>query len=374
MYFSTGSENSPRKIDFTLTMSTLVLVIFGMLMVYSATIYRHELYGISRFRSLIKELIRIAVGLTAFFIASGIDPKSYRKHIKLAMYITTGILGLLFLVGLRNYGAVRWLRFGLLSFQPSELAKLVTIFYLASELSQEKSALKNPLKLLKILILPFINILLIALQPNLSSAIILGMIILATLFFAGVRVMYLLVPSIASIVLALGLLLAFPRNFRHVQKRLETFVSGEKHYQVKQALIAVAQGGIAGKGIGKGTQKYLYLPMAENDFIFAVIVEELGLFGAALIILCYIVIIFRGIQVSTRHFNANYYYAVLGAGITFMIFFTSAIHIGVNLGLLPPTGQTLPLISLGGSSLIVNLFALGTLEFLSEKVEEYERI
>jgi cell division protein FtsW len=112
----------------------------------------------------------------------------------------------------------------------------------------------------------------------------------------------------------------------------------------------------------------------KNISIFAVIVEELGLFGATLIILCYIIIIFRGIQVSTRHFNANYYYAVLGAGITFMIFFTSAIHIGVNLGLLPPTGQTLPLISLGGSSLIVNLFALGTLEFLSEKVEEYERI
>jgi len=151
-------------------------------------------------------------------------------------------------------------------------------------------------------------------------------------------------------------------------------VSGKKHYQVKQALIAVAQGGPFGKGIGKGTQKYLYLPMAENDFIFAIIAEELGLTGVVLIILGYIFIISRGIRVASRHFEGNFYYSLLAAGITFMIFFPSAIHIGVNLGLIPPTGQILPLISLGGSSLLVTLFGIGTLEYISEKVEEYERI
>uniref|UniRef100_A0A7C2PDF0 Probable peptidoglycan glycosyltransferase FtsW n=1 Tax=candidate division WOR-3 bacterium TaxID=2052148 RepID=A0A7C2PDF0_UNCW3 len=374
MYFNTGSEKSPRKIDLLLIISTIVLVIFGMLMVYSATIYRHELYGISKVRSLFKEVIRIAVGIGAFFIASRLDPKLYKKQIKLLMYLNTALLALLFLIGLRNYGAIRWIRFGIMNFQPSELAKLITVLYIASELSQEKSALKNPAKLLKILVMPFLNIILIALQPNLSSAIILGLIIIAILFFAGVKLVFLFVPAVTSIILPAFLLLAFPRNFRHVQKRLETFVSGKKHYQVKQALIAVAQGGPFGKGIGKGTQKYLYLPMAENDFIFAIIAEELGLTGVVLIILGYIFIISRGIRVASRHFEGNFYYSLLAAGITFMIFFPSAIHIGVNLGLIPPTGQILPLISLGGSSLLVTLFGIGTLEYISEKVEEYERI
>lgn len=374
MYFSAGSEKPQRRIDFWLCISTFALVLFGAIMVYSATFYRYDLLGISKFKAFLKEIIRLIIGIIAFVIARKIDPKNYRKYLKYAMYLIIAVLGILFLVGLKSYGAIRWLKFGLLSFQPSELAKIIIILYLANELYEERSALKNPVKLLRILALPFVTILLIAVQPNYSMALIIAAIIFGMLFFAGVKVIYLVLPVICSLLLLFMLYLAAPEKFSHVENRLKSFASGEKHYQVKQALIAIAEGRIAGKGIGKSTQKYLYLPMAENDFIFAIISEELGFLGALIIILGYTIILLRGFSVSLRHYDANYFYSLTGSGITLMIFVVSVVHIGVNLGLFPPTGQALPLISMGGSSLMINLFALGILEHISEKVEDYESI
>jgi len=374
MYFSTGSKRLQRKIDFWLCISTFVLVIFGIIMVYSATFYRYDLYGISKFRAFFKEILRLAIGIMAFLIGRSIDPKNYRKYIKYAMYVIIGILGLVFIVGLQSRGATRWLKVGLLTFQPSEVAKIVIILYLANELYEERSALKNPIKLLKVLALPFIAILLTAIQPNYSMALIIAIIVFGMLFFAGVKITNLLIPVLFSVLLLLMLYVAVPQKFTHVEKRIKTFVSGEKHYQVKQSLIAISEGRVVGKGIGKSTEKYLYLPMAENDFIFAIICEELGFLGAFIIIMGYIIIILRGFNAASRHFRANYYYSLVAIGITLMIFVVSAVHIGVNLGLFPPTGQALPLISMGGSSLLVNLFGLGILSHISEKVEDYESI
>jgi cell division protein FtsW len=346
----------------------------GFLMSYSATFYKFSIHGTSTIRFLTKESIRLLIGIIAFFIGKSIDPKLYRNYIKYAAIAILTILTLTFLLGVKRLGAIRWIRLGFLSFQPSELAKIILIIYLADALSSNRESLKNFKELLKILVVPILIFGLVAIQPNLSTAMIIFIITIGILFIAGVKFYYILLPIVTVLVVAIFLTFAAPNKFSHVRSRITKFVQGDEHYQVKQARIAISQGGLFGKGIGKGTQKYLFLPYAENDFMFALVAEELGLFWVTILILAYALITIKGLFIAERHIKAKYYYSLLSAGVSLMIFTSSAVHIAVNLGLIPPTGQTLPLLSVGGSSLMVNLFALGMLEYLSEDAERYEVI
>ncbi len=374
MYFNTGSGKLPKKIDILLITTTIFLTLMGFLMSYSATFYKFSIHGTSTIRFLTKESIRLLIGIIAFFIGKSIDPKLYRNYIKYAAIAILTILTLTFLLGVKRLGAIRWIRLGFLSFQPSELAKKILIIYLADALSSNRESLKNFKELLKILVVPILIFGLVAIQPNLSTAMIIFIITIGILFIAGVKFYYILLPIVTVLVVAIFLTFAAPNKFSHVRSRITKFVQGDEHYQVKQARIAISQGGLFGKGIGKGTQKYLFLPYAENDFMFALVAEELGLFWATILILAYALITIKGLFIAERHIKAKYYYSLLSAGVSLMIFTSSAVHIAVNLGLIPPTGQTLPLLSVGGSSLMVNLFALGMLEYLSEDAERYEVI
>lgn len=374
MYFNTGSGKLPKKIDILLITTTIFLTLMGFLMSYSATFYKFSIHGTSTIRFLTKESIRLLIGIIAFFIGKSIDPKLYRNYIKYAAIAILTILTLTFLLGVKRLGAIRWIRLGFLSFQPSELAKIILIIYLADALSSNRESLKNFKELLKILVVPILIFGLVAIQPNLSTAMIIFIITIGILFIAGVKFYYILLPIVTVLVVAIFLTFAAPNKFSHVRSRITKFVQGDEHYQVKQARIAISQGGLFGKGIGKGTQKYLFLPYAENDFMFALVAEELGLFWVTILILAYALITIKGLFIAERHIKAKYYYSLLSAGVSLMIFTSSAVHIAVNLGLIPPTGQTLPLLSVGGSSLMVNLFALGMLEYLSEDAERYEVI
>ncbi len=374
MYSSTGLEKSQRNIKYILIFFVFALTIFGILMVFSASQYKVELHGISRTRVIFKEIIRLLFGIVAFFLGWKIDPKVYRKKIDLVMILTIAGLAITYILGSKMFGAVRWLRIGILGFQPSELAKLVVIFYIATKISRERSILKNCLKLLKTLVMPFIATLLILIQPNLSSAFILALVILSVLFLAGIKIKYILIPTLMALLFAGATLQLFPNKFSHVRTRIQKYLKGEKPYQVEHALVAIAQGGPVGKGLGRSTQKYYYLPMAENDFIFALIGEEGGFVMVFLIIAAYAVIVGIGLHTASKHLEANFYYSLVAFGIVCMIFLTSAIHIGVNLGILPATGQTLPFISHGGTSLAVNLFSTGIIVQLIERASEYESL
>lgn len=374
MYSSTGLEKSQRNIKYILIFFVFALTVFGILMVFSASQYKVELHGISRTRVIFKEIIRLLFGIVAFFLGWKIDPKVYRKKIDLVMILTIAGLAITYILGSKMFGAVRWLRIGILGFQPSELAKLVVIFYIATKISRERSILKNWLKLLKTLLMPFIATLLILIQPNLSSAFILALVILSVLFLAGIKIKYILIPTLMALLFAGATLQLFPNKFSHVRTRIQKYLKGEKPYQVEHALVAIAQGGPVGKGLGRSTQKYYYLPMAENDFIFALIGEEGGFVMVFLIIAAYAVIVGIGLHTASKHLEANFYYSLIAFGIVSMIFLTSAIHIGVNLGILPATGQTLPFISHGGTSLAVNLFSTGIIVQLIDRASEYESI
>lgn len=372
MYISTTSEKSQNKIDLFLVAVTFLLTFLGFLMSYSALFYKYNLHGLSTLKFISKEFIRLGISIFAFFIGRSIDPKLYRKYIKIALILVPSLLFLTILLGTKRFGAIRWIRLGFLSFQPSELAKLVLIFYLADSIASHKESLNNFLELFKILLFPAFVSFLVAIQPNISTAIIIFVMTLGIIYVAGVRISFIVKAALVFIFLAFLLTFTIPGKFGHVTNRVTNFVKGKEPYQVKQARIAIAQGGLFGKGIGKGTQKYLYLPYAENDFMFALIAEELGVVSVIFLILCYAFLTIKGLLVSQRHIQAKFYYSLISAGISLMIFTSSAIHIAVNLGLIPPTGQTLPLLSVGGSSLTINLFALGVLEYLSKDAMKYE--
>ncbi|MGB9823559.1 MAG: FtsW/RodA/SpoVE family cell cycle protein [Candidatus Hydrothermia bacterium] len=374
MYFNTGSGKLPKKIDILLITTTIFLTLLGFLMSYSATFYKFSIHGTSTIKFLTREFFRLLIGIIAFFVGKSINPKLYRKYTKPAVVALLAVLILTFLLGVKRLGAIRWIRLGFLSFQPSELAKLVLVLYLADALSSSRESLKNFKELLKVLVVPVLIFGLVAIQPNLSTAMIIFFITVGILYIAGLKFHYILIPILSGFALAVFFMFAVPGKFSHVKSRITRFVQGNEHYQVKQARIAISQGGLFGKGIGKGTQKYLFLPYAENDFMFALVAEELGLFWATILILAYALITIKGLFIAERHIKAKYYYSLLSAGVSLMIFTSSAVHIAVNLGLIPPTGQTLPLLSVGGSSLMVNLFALGMLEYLSEDAERYEVI
>ncbi|MEO0265246.1 MAG: FtsW/RodA/SpoVE family cell cycle protein [candidate division WOR-3 bacterium] len=372
MFISTMLEKSQKKVDFSLIAITFLLTFLGFLMSYSALFYKYNLHGISTIKFIMKELIRLGISLLAFFVGRSLDPKLYRKYIKIGILFVSSLLILTFILGTRRLGAIRWIRLGFLSFQPSELAKLILILYLADSIASHKESLKNFREFVKILLFPVIIFLLVAIQPNLSTALIIFIVTLGIIYVAGVRISFIVIPTFIGILFAFLLIFTMPGKFRHVKNRVTNFLKGNETYQVKQARIAISQGGLFGKGIGKGTQKYLYLPYAENDFMFALIAEELGVVSVIFIILCYAFLTIKGFLVSRRHIQAKFYYALIASGISLIIFTSSAIHIAVNLGLIPPTGQTLPLLSVGGSSLTLNLFALGMLEYLSEDAMKYE--
>jgi len=375
MYFNIGSEKQQRPIDLTILIPTAVLLLIGVVMSYSATLYKLNLNPESKKLFFIsKEFIRVFLGILVFFIGSRINPKSYRKYIDYFTIFIAIVLAIMLFVGFAVHGARRWIATPLFPVQPSEIAKIALIFFLSHKISSDRQKVKNPIELLKVLILPLLIILLVVAQPNVSMALIMFAIVIGILFFAGVNLSYIIVPTFLALAFLLIITVTPIGLFRHVKERtLSFFTRGAGSiYQTYQARIAIASGGLFGKGIGRGVQKYFYLPFVESDFIFALIGEELGFFWATLIILLYAIIVLRGITVAIKHLNFNLYYSLLAGGISLMIFLSTFIHIGVNLGLLPPTGQTLPLVSLGGTSLVVNMFAVGVLEFLSEEAQRYE--
>jgi cell division protein FtsW len=289
-----------------------------------------------------------------------------RRRVVVTMVISTAVLCVWALLSPAVNGAHRWIFLGPLSFQPSELAKLAMVVILAYYLSMPRDGERTVAhSLLPALLMVGPLMLLVFLQKDLGTAVTMGLLLGALYFLAGLRVKTL--GTLALIALVLVSLLVFSEGYRW--QRLMTFFSPDQDpqgagFQLNQSKLAVASGGITGQSLGESRQKMLFLPLPHTDFIFAVIGEELGMVGCLAVLCGFLVILWRGLRLALRIQDPFGVYLCLG--LTLLLVMQGMINMGVVLGLLPTKGLALPLISYGGSSLVVSLAGAGILLNLSQ--------
>lgn len=351
--------------DIFLLSVVLFLMFIGVVMVFSASaIVSHEKFDTS-YLFLIKQLIWTVMGAFSMLVLARIDYNKLQKFSRPLMVLSFGLLVLVLLI---ESGEIkRWLRFGMVSFQPSEMAKLCLILYVADALDRKGSKLQDFKKgLLPILMVTAIFLILIYAEPDLGTAFILGLVVLAMLFMGGVRLSHLLSLVLGS--LPLLYFAIFHVGYR--RERILTFINPWADaqrigYQIVQALLALGSGGFFGKGLGASRAKLFFLPEPYTDFIFSIIGEELGFLGASLIIFLFVIIAWRGLRIATR--APNQFGNLLAAGITFLITFQAVLNISIVTACLPTKGITLPFLSYGGSSLLFSLMAVGILLNISRQ-------
>ena len=363
---------SMKSIDYTLLCAILVLLFIGIVMVYSASSY-YALYQIDVYNTefyFYKEITWSIVGVIGMLVTMSIDYHYYKKWTPWLVLITLVFLVLVLFVGSNINGAVRWIRLGPLSFQPSELAKYVVVLYLALLIDKRKGKITK-FKEGTIFYLAVAGVFagLILLEHNLSITAIVMMVAFIMILVGGAKISHLF--SLVPVGLVIGITLIFTQSYR--LKRLTSFLnpwadtSGDS-YQLVQSLYALGSGGIFGVGIGNSRQKALFMPEPHNDFIFSIIGEELGLIGCIIIISIFMFIVIKGTSIAIKA-RDNYGF-LLAIGIISVIAIQAIINIAVVTGSMPVTGVPMPFISYGGTSLVFNLGAMGILLNISRQSKE----
>ena len=354
--------------DKLLFWATLLLVGVSVLMVYSASVVTalDQKQDLGRF--FLKQFAWAVLGVVLLLVVMRVDYHVYRRPavIWTALGATTVLLLAVFLFEERN-GTQRWLIFGGMSLQPSEFAKLAIIFFVAALLERRMHRVNEvPYAIVPIAIVTLALVGLILMQPDFGTSAVIVAIVGALLFSAGLSYRYVVGGLLLLLPAAAVLVVIEPYRIR----RLMSFVNPwadplDSGYQVIQSLIAVGSGGVLGRGLMNGVQKMAYLPEAHTDFIFAVVGEELGLIGTTLILTSFVVIAWRGLRTALLAYDR--FGALLAIGLTTMVAVQAFFNMSVNVSIMPAKGIPLPFISSGGSSLLVNLVAMGILLNISQR-------
>jgi len=352
-----------KHFDWLLFILTISLSLFGLLMVADASaVVAQRDFG-DQFYYLKKQSIWLVLGIITLLGVSKINYQYFKKAAipLLAFSITTLSVVLIPGLGIKRLGAQRWLGIGAFSFQPSEIAKLALILYGASFLAVDHLKKQSPNRLWPFLITNTLISFLVILEPDLGTAVLIIAIGMALCFLADVPSWKLLI--FLCIALISAVILIFSSSYR--QERLMTFLKPNRDpqgasYHVHQILLALGSGGLLGQGVGQGKQKYAYLPEVTTDSIFAVIAEELGFVGATIFIIVLSLLVFRCLHLSNQ--TPDQFAKLLVAGIGIWLGFQTLINLGSMVAILPLTGISLPLVSYGGSSLIVTMAGLGMVQ------------
>ena len=356
-------QAASRVGDPWLLLSALALAGVGLVMVYSAgSALAAQRYsdGAYFFKS---QLLHVTAGIVAMGILALMD---YRRLARFTYPLLLGVLAALLLllvpgVGHMAGGAVRWLRLGPLSLQPAELAKLALVLYLAYSLSRHQEQIKSFTRgLLPHLGVTFLLIVPVAMEPDLGMSVILFCLASLMLFVAGARFSYLLGLLALVSPMVWVMVVHYPWRFKRILAFLNPWNdAGGAGFQIIHSFYALGSGGLWGAGLGAGQQKLFYLPEPHTDFIFSVLGEELGLWGVLLVLGLFLLLVIRGVKIAleARELFGTY----LAMGSTLIIGLQAFINAGVVMGLLPTKGLTMPFISYGGSSLLVNFACVGIL-------------
>jgi cell division protein FtsW len=355
------------KSDKLLFMATLLLVCTSVVMVWSASAVVAMERNNDPYLFLTKQAMWVLLGLCVVPVVMRIDYRAYRQPVVIwtgLAIVTLGLVAVPFAAP-RN-GATRWLAVGSLGIQPSELAKLAVIVFVAALLERRMDRIDElSYALLPIGLVLGIIVGLILVEPDLGTAVSVVMIAAVMVFAAGVNYRYIAGLVLASLPALYIVLVSSEYRRRRVTAFLDPWADplGDG-YQMVQSMIAVATGGLAGRGLMGGVQKLFYVPEPHTDFIYAVISEELGLIGATVVLACFCVITWRGLRTALR--APDRFGAFLAIGLTTMLAFQAFFNISVVLALLPTKGIPLPLVSYGGSSLLMTLAGVGMLLNVSQ--------
>ncbi len=346
------------------------IITIGIVMIFSASSYWALNQTGNPYQYLFDQCLWVLLGGIAMYVASVIDCRKYRELSPIIFAIGIVLLLLLFIpgVGVTVNNATRWIALGPLTIMPGEIAKVTTILFMAHLLSRQEGVVNSMKKgILPVFLSAGLVVGLISIE-NMSTALTVAGIIVAMLVIAGLNMKYFVMVGGVGIVGAFAMLLSDSGGYRldRITSFLDPFNDPQgSGYQVVQSLLALGGGGLWGKGLGNSVQKNLYLPEPQNDFIFAIIGEELGFVGAMVIILLYIVIIWRGIKITIE--TRELYLTLLAGGITAMIAIQVAFNIGVVTSSIPPTGVILPLVSYGGNATLLVMGLLGILLNISRQ-------
>jgi len=357
-----------RPIDIVLLTAILILLLFGICFVFTASSAKAERdFGDSAFY-LKKQLLRVAIGLFFMLLVLRLD---YHHWLRLAppfYWITLALLIVLMFApeSWAIRGSRRWLMLGPFQVQPSEMAKFGLIFYLAANLTKPRLDLREMSDgLMPQLVLTGAVVLAVALEPDMGTALLIAAISLCLLFVRGARLGHLFLILSAGVLSALALTWKVAYQRGRVESFIETLAGkAEPAWQVQQSLIGLGNGGLTGLGLGQSKQRLMFLPDPFTDFIMSIVGEELGVIGTLTVLTLFFIVLWRGFRIVRR--APDDFGKLLAFGITCAIGLNAFINIAVVTNLLPTTGIPLPFLSYGGSSLIMNLIAIGVLLNISQ--------
>ena len=371
-----------NRIDVPMVMVILMLIAFGIVMVLSASAPKSLSENGTSYNYVIKQAAVAGLGLVVMYIISRFDYRRLKKWYLLTYFVSVLVLFLVYVPGLgvAANGARRWVAIGSIQFQPSEITKIGLVISLAGYFTDER---KEKLGFLTDIFIPLVMagipaIIVFKLQNHMSAALIMIAITLIIIFISGVKksIFWGTVAAgggLLGLLIGTGTLGKLTDSFRgdRIQAWQDPLNSTlDSAYQTKQSLYAIGSGGIFGVGLGQSTQKYTYLPEAHNDFIFAIVAEEMGLFGCAFLILLYAFFAFRGILISVR--AQDLFGKLIVTGIISQVMIQTIMNIAVCTAVMPNTGVSLPFLSYGGTSLLMLLVSMGLVLSVSRnrKVEE----
>jgi rod shape determining protein RodA len=353
------------RLDWLLLVALAGVVAYGLWAIHGITIRDNGGSAMTR------QGLYAFAGALVFVVVLFIDPDTYRRLRRPIYFGTLGLMVLVLVTGAATRGSKRWIDVGFFKFQPSEFGKVLFVLVLAGFLAERRGSIRSAATPLATIGYGLVPILLVFVQPDIGTALVYTSALVAVLFVAGVRWAHMAVLATLAVSLALAVLWLLPAAGVNVLKPYQTArLTGFTHpnndprdatYNVRQSIIAVGAGGLRGRGIAGATQTGLdYLPEHSTDFAFASLAEERGFFGASILLLLYLLIVWRALKIVTS--ARDFYCAIVAGGIAFMFLFQVFVNSAMTMGAAPITGIPLPFVSVGGSSLMTNFLAIGILQ------------
>ena len=355
----TGAEATRGSIDYPYLIIVLLLLGVGLLMVFSSSYASAYYKNLPSTYYFLRQGMFAVGGVIIMFLIGGMDYRRFRVLSPVLMIASILLLILVLFIGVGLYGEKRWINLGFTTFQPSELAKVAVIFFFASLISMYADKMKT----FRYGVLPFVLTLgliafLMYLEPHLSGAILILGVGAVMMFVGGTHWAWFAGALGVGVTGGIFAISFIDYARRRVEVWFNPFADAKgKGYQIIQSLYAIGSGGLLGLGFGNSRQKYLYLPEAHNDFIFAIVCEELGFIGAMIVIALFIMLIIRGYWIAMH--ARDKFGAMLVVGITTQIGLQVFLNIGVVTGVLPVTGASLPFFSYGGTALAMQIMEMG---------------
>ncbi|HHT27634.1 MAG TPA: putative lipid II flippase FtsW [Firmicutes bacterium] len=349
-----------RQPDYVMFAIILAILVIGVIMVFSAGYSKAGPDG-DPYHYIRRQVMWAALGLAAMVVLMRVDYHVWRLWAVPGLVISIGLLGLVLLIGEDISGARRWIDLGPVGLQPSELAKVASINFLAAYVTDRRKVIHQfvPGFAVPMVIIVLVFVLILA-EPDLGTALALAATSVLMLVAAGLRWGYFFLIAAGGVAGIILLIIKEPYRMRRLAAFLNPWQDPlDTGYNIIQSLLAIGSGGLFGLGLGESRQKFLYLPEHHTDFIFAVLSEELGFLGSATVVLLFLLLAWRGYRTALR--APDLFGTMLAVGLTTMIVLQAVVNMYVVTALLPATGITLPLISYGGSSLSVTLATLGVL-------------